>query len=63
MTTRSATRCKAADYIFVYGMPFVSARQDGELTSITAISAHHVLPVTRTLEVSAPHCADIAASR
>ena len=63
MTTRSATRCKAADYIFVYRMPLIRTSQDGDLTAITAIYAHHVLHGTGTFEVDPPSCADMALRR
>ena len=63
MTTRSATRCKACNYIFVYPMPLIRPSQDGDLTAITDIYAHHVLHGTGTFEVEPPSCTDMAARR
>ena len=63
MTTRPATRCKAANYIFVYRMPFIRASLDSDLIAMTAIYAHHVLHGTGTFEVEPPCCADMAARR
>jgi len=63
MATRPATRCKAADYIFVYSMPTIRASQDSDIAAITAIYAHHVLHGTGTFEVDPPSATDMAARR
>ena len=63
MTTRSATRCKACNYIFVYSMPLIRASQDGDLAAITAIYAHHVLHSSGTFEIDPPTAADMTTRR
>ena len=63
MTTRSATRCKAANYIFVSSMPLIRASQSGDLPAITAIYAHPVLHGSGTFEIDPPSSADMAARR
>ena len=63
MTTRSATRCKACNYIFVYRMPLIRTSQDSDLNAITTIYAHHVLHGTGSFEVDPPSGAEMAARR
>ncbi len=65
MATRPATRCKAADYIFLsfFSMPLIRPSRDGDLDAITAIYAHHVLHGTGTFEIDPPSRSDMAARR
>ena len=44
-------------------MPTIRASEEGDITAITAIYAHHVLHGTGTFEIDPPSCQDLAQRR
>jgi phosphinothricin acetyltransferase len=64
MTTRSATRCKARNYIHnPFTMPTIRQSTDADIPAITAIYRHHVLHGTGTFEIDPPSEADMTTRR